>query len=182
MQGCSDKPQSYANPPSLLPSSSVTSRDPRGGEAALGDGWRHLGKPMGCKEGGKKFLLPANKRETENRKCLPTERPAGVLSAALGSALPWLVWWQMQLKQGHKTWFQSKSRPSGASPCRDAGVGRRDFMKSFSRKLFSRGVCWDHPSSTNKLVCGNQTPASPGSTMGTCLPRSVPYWHPSMVP
>lgn len=153
MQGRSYKPQSYANPPSLLPSSSVTSRDPRGGEAALWDGWRQSGKPMGCKEGGGNILLPASKRETEDRKRLPTEHPAGVLPLHLVAFLPWLVWWQMQLKWGHKGSFQSKSQPSSTSPCRDARAGCCDIVKSFCWKPFSRGACWDHPLPIDHLVC-----------------------------
>lgn len=133
---------------------------------------------MGCKEGGKKILLPASKRETENRKCLPTEHPAGVLLLHLVALLPWLVWWQTQLKRGHKRSFQSKSRPSGASPCGAVGIGRRDVVKSFSWKLFSRGVCWDHPLPTGSR---QTNPSEPQEPVVTSLSRSVPQWHPSMV-
>lgn len=168
------EPRKRFRPPAELFGGASRSR----GRQSSSPGWLEVAwKANGLQSGNKSSSQQASKKPV----C-----PQGTLLASSRSTR-WfscrgLVWWHLPLKQGHKRSFQTKSRPSSVSPCRDVRAGCWDIVTSFSSKFPSRGICWDHPLPTNKLVCGKRTPVRPGSTTGTSLPRAVSLWHPSMMP
>lgn len=129
-QGCSYKPQSYANPPGLLPSS----HDPKGGEAALWDHWRWSGNPTGCKEGGG-VILPSSKQERNQREKMGAHRaPHWSPPAAFGGSIG-TGWWQVQEPAGVPVLIPAHQRDQPAAPQSNPSQGLTNPIPPFPSSL-----------------------------------------------